>query len=79
MQGTTRANDNPSRGKVNHYFAGSKSASMEDIKLDIASVRVALVDEFINRMQQGYQTFLRERGTRVSGGQRQSNAIVRTI
>jgi len=37
LQGTTRANNNPSRGKVKHYYAGSNSASLEGINLDTAS------------------------------------------
>jgi ABC-type protease/lipase transport system fused ATPase/permease subunit len=74
MLGTTRANDNLSRGKVKHYFEGSNLASMEEVNQDIASVRVSPVDDVINRMQQGYQTFPGKRCTRLSEGQRQAIA-----
>jgi len=37
------------------------------------------VDEFIERLPEGYQTFLGERGTRLSGGQRHRIAIARAI
>jgi ATP-binding cassette subfamily B protein len=45
----------------------------------IAAARQAAADEFIQRMAQGYQTRVGERGITLSGGQRQRVAIARAI
>ncbi|MEK7736480.1 MAG: ABC transporter transmembrane domain-containing protein, partial [Pseudomonadota bacterium] len=53
---------------------GRAAASDEEVK---AAARAAVADEFIERLPQGYRTFLGERGVRLSGGQRQRIAIAR--
>ncbi len=55
---------------------GRAAASDEEVK---AAARAAVADEFIERLPQGYRTFLGERGVRLSGGQRQRIAIARAI
>jgi subfamily B ATP-binding cassette protein MsbA len=41
--------------------------------------RIANVDEFVDRFEQGYDTVVGERGVKLSGGQRQRVAIARAI
>lgn len=55
---------------------GRAAASDEEV---IQAAHAALVDEFMDRLPDGYLTFLGERGTRLSGGQRQRIAIARAI
>ena len=55
---------------------GRPGAGDEEVK---AAAKAAQVEEFINRLPEGYGTFLGERGTRLSGGQRQRIAIARAI
>lgn len=45
----------------------------------IAAAAAAAADEFINKMEQGYDTVIGERGVKLSGGQRQRLAIARAI
>ncbi|MCX7176381.1 MAG: ABC transporter transmembrane domain-containing protein [Proteobacteria bacterium] len=55
---------------------GRADASDEEVK---AAARAAVADEFIERLPEGYRSFLGERGVRLSGGQRQRIAIARAI
>jgi ATP-binding cassette, subfamily B, bacterial len=55
---------------------GKPDASREEI---IRAARLANAHEFIERMSEGYDTMIGERGVTLSGGQRQRIAIARAI
>ncbi len=55
---------------------GWKEASKEDV---IAAAKAANAHDFIEKMENGYDTFIGERGVLLSGGQRQRISIARAI
>ncbi len=55
---------------------GRPGASQEEI---VAAARAANADEFIQRLPQGYDTLISERGAILSGGQKQRLAIGRAL
>ena len=61
---------------ANNIRYGKPKAKDDEIR---AAARNALADEFIERMPQGYDTIIGERGIKLSGGQRQRLAIARAL
>jgi ATP-binding cassette, subfamily B, bacterial MsbA len=61
---------------ANNIRYGRPDAKDEEVR---EAARNALADEFIERMPQGYDTVIGERGVKLSGGQRQRLAIARAL
>lgn len=55
---------------------GNKNATEEECR---AACRIACADEFINNMPKGYDTYIEQGGTNVSGGQKQRLCIARAL
>ena len=55
---------------------GKEDASIEEIE---EACKIACVDEFIDRLEKGYDTELGQGGVNVSGGQKQRLCIARAI
>ncbi|MFD1008412.1 MULTISPECIES: lipid A ABC transporter ATP-binding protein/permease MsbA [Oceanisphaera] len=60
----------------NIAYAAEGEYSREQI---IAAAKVAYADEFISKLEQGYDTIIGENGASLSGGQRQRVAIARAL
>jgi subfamily B ATP-binding cassette protein MsbA len=60
----------------NNICYGSRLPSEAQVR---EAARVALAEDFILEMPQGYETMIGERGQRLSGGQRQRIAIARAL
>lgn len=61
---------------ANNIAYGRPGTPLEDIR---RAARNALADEFIERLPEGYDTIIGDRGIRLSGGQRQRIAIARAL
>jgi len=61
---------------ANNIGYGRPGATREQIKI---AARNALAEEFIERMPEGYDTMIGERGQKLSGGQRQRLSIARAL
>ncbi len=61
---------------ANNIRYGKPKARQDEIRL---AARNAMAEEFIDRMPEGYETIIGERGLKLSGGQRQRIAIARAL
>ncbi len=55
---------------------GKTDADMDEI---VAAAKVAQADEFVSKMEEGYTSYVAERGASLSGGQKQRIAITRAV
>jgi subfamily B ATP-binding cassette protein MsbA len=61
---------------TNNIRYGKPEAAMQEVE---EAARNALAEEFINRLPEGFNTIIGERGAKLSGGQRQRIAIARAL
>lgn len=61
---------------INNIKLGRPEASREDI---IKAAKLANCDEFINKLENGYDTIIAEEGNTLSGGEKQRISIARAI
>jgi subfamily B ATP-binding cassette protein HlyB/CyaB len=65
------------RGSVrDNIISGRPGLTLEDV---VRAARLAGAEEFIERMPQGYETYIEEGSPNISGGQRQRLAIARAV
>ena len=60
----------------NNIAFGKQNVTEEDV---INAAKVANAHEFIDNMEEGYQSTIGDRGTKLSGGQRQRLSIARAV
>jgi len=65
-----------SRSVADNIAFGKPDASLDDVR---RAAKAAQADEFIEAMDEGYETTIGERGARLSGGQRQRLALARAF
>lgn len=63
-------------GSIAHNIAMATGASQEEIE---NAAKIACASEFIDRLDDGYETIVGERGLTLSGGQRQRIALARAL
>ena len=61
---------------IENISYGTFDATLSEI---IAAAKIAEADNFINKLPQGYDTIVGERGQKLSGGQRQRIALARAV
>lgn len=61
---------------INNIRIGKQGATDEEVR---AAARIARCDEFISKMDKGYETLIGENGCTLSGGERQRISIARAI
>ena len=61
---------------IENIMWGDENASFEDV---VNVCKLAQADSFINELENGYNTFIEEGGTNVSGGQKQRLCIARAL
>jgi len=61
---------------INNIRIGKQGASDEEVR---AAAKIAQCDEFIEKMENGYNTLIGENGCTLSGGERQRISIARAI
>ncbi|BDC48669.1 lipid A export permease/ATP-binding protein MsbA [Bryobacterales bacterium F-183] len=61
---------------ANNIGYGKPGVTMQEIR---EAARMAMAEEFIEKMPEGYDTMIGERGQKLSGGQRQRIAIARAL
>ncbi|HYZ83033.1 MAG TPA: ABC transporter ATP-binding protein [Bryobacteraceae bacterium] len=61
---------------ANNIRYAQPEASLDEVK---RAARAAMAEDFILRMEDGYGTYIGERGAKLSGGQRQRIAIARAL